>query len=149
MEIDRSRKARGALLGAALGDAFGAPFEGEHSPSEPEIEAAFAAGPPVFWMDDTLSWTDDTAMTIAFAESLVAVGGLDEDHLAQTFARHWAADPRRGYGRGLASCSRPSPKVAPGKSSHQPSLVVALGATALRCGWLRRPSPALEIPSAQ
>jgi poly(ADP-ribose) glycohydrolase ARH3 len=53
-----------------------------------------------------LSYTDDTAMTIALAVSLVAVGDLDEDHLAETFARHWHAEPWRGYGRGTASLLR-------------------------------------------
>ncbi len=45
-------------------------------------------------------------MTIALAESMVAVGDLDENHLAATFAHHWHAEPWRGYGRGTAALLR-------------------------------------------
>jgi poly(ADP-ribose) glycohydrolase ARH3 len=92
-------KARGALLGAALGDALGRGFEGHPAPSASEVRDVLRA-------HGTLRYTDDTAMTIALAESLVAVGDLDEDHLAETFARHWHAEPWRGYGRGTASLLR-------------------------------------------
>ena len=109
--MDQRSKARGALLGAALGDALGSSLEGR-TPSPSDVEAALAVsshsldgghGPSA---GPTLYWTDDTAMTIAFAESLVAVGDLDEDHLARTFARHWRQEPWRGYGRGTRSLLR-------------------------------------------
>lgn len=45
-----------------------------------------------------LTFTDDTAMTIGVAESLLACGGFDGHHMAHTFARHYAAEPWRGYG---------------------------------------------------
>lgn len=63
----------GSLVGTALGDSLG---EG--------------AG----------RYTDDTAMTIGVAESLIAARGFDADHMARTFARHYAAEPWRGYGFG-------------------------------------------------
>jgi poly(ADP-ribose) glycohydrolase ARH3 len=47
-----------------------------------------------------LRYTDDTAMTIAMAESLVARGGFDGPHMAATFAEHFFAEPWRGYGGG-------------------------------------------------
>lgn len=97
--MDLRSKARGALLGAALGDALGRGFEGDPSPSGSEIGDVLRA-------HATLHYTDDTAMTIALAESLVAVGDLDEDHLAETFARHWHGEPWRGYGGGTASLLR-------------------------------------------
>jgi poly(ADP-ribose) glycohydrolase ARH3 len=97
--MDLRSKARGALLGAALGDALGRSFEGHPAPAASEVSDVLRA-------HATLRYTDDTAMTIALAESLVAVGDLDEDHLAETFARHWHAEPWRGYGRGTASLLR-------------------------------------------
>ena len=45
-----------------------------------------------------LRFTDDTAMTIGVAESLLDSGGFDGHQMAQTFARHYADEPWRGYG---------------------------------------------------
>jgi poly(ADP-ribose) glycohydrolase ARH3 len=44
------------------------------------------------------TYTDDTQMTIALAESLVARGRVDPEHLARAFLVVY--DPRRGYGAG-------------------------------------------------
>ncbi len=76
----------GSLLGLALGDALGAPHEG---------------GPPGMTLDldpDFLRWTDDTEMALGLARSLAEKRGLDEDHLARTWAE--GADFSRGYGGG-------------------------------------------------
>jgi poly(ADP-ribose) glycohydrolase ARH3 len=86
-------KARGTLLGVACGDALGAPYEGLAHPGSPEptrVDEGLSA----------LRYTDDTAMTLALAESLVEHGGLVEDHLADAFVRSWREEPWRGYGRG-------------------------------------------------
>lgn len=80
-----------------MGDALGAPFEGHRGPvSPPQIASVELDHRP-------LRHTDDTAMTIGFAESLLYVDGLDQDHLALTFTRHWEREPDRGYGAGTAS----------------------------------------------
>lgn len=84
--------AAGALLGTFVGDALGMPFEG--LPAE-------AIPLPVEMMDARLgrgTYTDDTQMMIALAESLIERGRVDEDHLARAFAD--AYDPKRGYGSG-------------------------------------------------
>ena len=87
----------GALLGAAVGDALGAPHEGRQGPLSPEpLDRVDAA-------DGVLRYTDDTAMTLDVAESLLHCRGLDEDHLARTFAATFSRDPHRGYGAGAAS----------------------------------------------
>lgn len=82
----------GALLGAFTGDALGMPYEGRHHrgiPAEIELEdARLGRG----------TYTDDTQMMIALAESLLARGRVDEEHLAATFLELF--DPERGYGRG-------------------------------------------------
>lgn len=95
MTSDRQDRFRGALVGALVGDAIGAAFEGHRGPvPNQELRRHLDADGPV-------TYTDDTAMTIAVAESLLARGGLDEDHLAATFAAHYRRDPHRGYGAGV------------------------------------------------
>jgi poly(ADP-ribose) glycohydrolase ARH3 len=87
----------GCLLGQALGDAVGAPYEG--MPAD-----------HVFWMfgpasdlvrnpdGDLLRYTDDTQMMIAVAETLAEHGSIVEDALGRKFVAHY--DPERGYGPG-------------------------------------------------
>ena len=87
--------ARGALLGTFVGDALGMPFEGglrvpPHGPLE-MLDARLGRG----------TYTDDTQMMIALAESLLAHGGVDEDALGRAFLA--AYDSRRGYGSGTRS----------------------------------------------
>jgi len=81
----------GCLLGLALADALGAKHEGGIIGGA--LWSVLSLRKP-----GVLQWTDDTLMSIGTAESLLACGGLDEDHLART----WAADVTwtRGYGAG-------------------------------------------------
>ena len=85
-------RAGGALLGTFVGDALGMPFEGLPRPSIPRqvemIEARLGRG----------TYTDDTQMMIALAESLIARGRVDIEHLARAFLD--AYEPERGYGGG-------------------------------------------------
>ncbi|GAB2731470.1 ADP-ribosylglycohydrolase family protein [Nocardioides pakistanensis] len=88
----RTHAARGALLGAACGDAVGAPFEGSRAVSRMLAEN---------WMTSAraMRYTDDTAMTLVVARHLLATAGtIDEDRLARDFAEEWQAEPDRGYG---------------------------------------------------
>ena len=84
---------RGAMLGTLVGDAFGARFEGWDIVVRADVDRWLAA-------TDTLHFTDDTHMTIGLAESLLACGGFDGAHMTDTFARHFHAEPWRGYGPG-------------------------------------------------
>lgn len=83
----------GGLLGLALGDAQGAPYEG----GWPE-RALWR------WIGRTQAgrrrWTDDTQMALDLAETLIARGEVDQDDLATRFARSYQWD--RGYGPGAA-----------------------------------------------
>lgn len=92
--IDTQRlrdRCRGTLVGAALGDAVGAPFEGDQAPrNEAVVE--------LLWGVKELRYTDDTAMTIAVAESIVDRAGLDQESLVESLAGRFEADPARGYG---------------------------------------------------
>ncbi len=97
MSSDESLRTRfrGALLGVAVGDGLGAPFEG--TPSVPadelaRLELEEEAGP--------LRYTDDTHMTIGLARSLLECGGFDGAHMATRFAADFSAEPWRGYGPG-------------------------------------------------
>lgn len=87
-----ANRAGGALLGTFVGDALGMPFEGLVHASIPEhvemVEARRGRG----------TYTDDTQMMIALAESLIAQGRVDADHLARAFLDAYDAD--RGYGSG-------------------------------------------------
>ncbi|MGH9182451.1 MAG: ADP-ribosylglycohydrolase family protein [Acidimicrobiales bacterium] len=90
-------KCRGALVGTAVGDGLGQPFEGHQGPVSSRQMTLVELD------DRQLRHTDDTAMTMALAESLLYTGDLDQDHLAATFARCWEREPDRGYGGGTAS----------------------------------------------
>jgi len=83
----------GALVGTGVGDALGAGFEGLAPFDLRTIEA-------VVGEREVLRYTDDTHMMIGVAESLVAKGGFDGEHMAEVFARNYEAEPWRGYGPG-------------------------------------------------
>ena len=94
----RIDRARGALLGTFTGDALGMPFEGVAPAAVPErlemLDARLGRG----------TYTDDTQMAIALAESLLEHGGIDKEALGRAFAD--AHDPRRGYGSGTTEVLR-------------------------------------------
>jgi len=93
---DRDRY-RGAMLGLAVGDALGAPLEG----ASPAVAArAVSAGLDMsgggWWAPG--EWTDDTALALALAESLVERGLLDIDDVAGRYMA-WANTDGKGIGR--------------------------------------------------
>lgn len=81
----------GSLLGLALGDAVGAPYEG-------------GFGARLVWKvlgigrGDVLRTTDDTEMAVGLARSLAEHRGVDPDALARSWAEN--ASWSRGYGAG-------------------------------------------------
>ena len=89
----RLARARLALDGLSVGDALGQtcfdPTYREYLQDDPRHTA------PTPWQ-----WTDDTAMAISIFEVLKRHGRIDQDDLAQSFARHWQLEPYRGYGPG-------------------------------------------------
>jgi ADP-ribosylglycohydrolase len=100
MVIARPRvdRARGALLGTFVGDALGMALEGASPAEVPArlemLDARLGRG----------TYTDDTQMAIALAESLLDRGGVDAEALGRAFAS--AHDPRRGYGAGTTEVLR-------------------------------------------
>lgn len=85
---------RGLMVGIAIGDALGRPVEGHRQVSESYIEEIMTRPP-------SLSYTDDTAMAISVAESLLACDGFDGADMARRFADTYFDEPWRGYGSGV------------------------------------------------
>ena len=86
----RLERVRLCLEGLSLGDAFGEKF------FDPAHQALFLPKrqlPPKSW-----PYTDDTAMALGIVEVLAQCGRIDQELLAQVFARNYAAAPHRGYG---------------------------------------------------
>jgi poly(ADP-ribose) glycohydrolase ARH3 len=84
-------KFRGAILGCFLGDAFGAGFEGM-SPDRAisHLSTLLEKFPRTY--------TDDTDMTLALAESIAESGRVDPEEIANKFSQR--CDLTRGYGIG-------------------------------------------------
>jgi len=81
------------LVGAAVGDGLGSSREGRGMAGKGEIE---------FLNEklESLTYTDDTHMTIGVAESLIENRGFNGEHMAQTFLKNYESEPWRGYGPG-------------------------------------------------
>src|SRR3954469_1847369 len=94
--MHRSHRVAGAVVGSAVGDALGAPFEfgppGQFSARFPEPARGAATemcgGRSLGW--EPGEFTDDTQMALLVATSLVERGGLDEPDVFERF-RTWAA----------------------------------------------------------
>jgi poly(ADP-ribose) glycohydrolase ARH3 len=91
MTINLKAKYMGALVGSALGDAIGE--LAFHHPSLDEL---------LFTLESlqTLQYTDDTAMAIGLANSLLKRKQLDQEHLGETFRLNFQREPWRGYAAG-------------------------------------------------
>ncbi|MGH6846619.1 MAG: ADP-ribosylglycohydrolase family protein [Methylocella sp.] len=83
MNIDR---AISALLGLAVGDALGTTWEFAERETVPPLTDMIGGGP--FGLKPG-EWTDDTAMALCLADSLLTCAGLDQPNLMQRFCRWW------------------------------------------------------------
>ena len=111
---DILQRAMGALLGSAVGDALGAPFEfgpsGQYSDRFPQPVLGglgeMIGGGSIGWAPG--EFTDDTQMTLALAESLLAQGSLDLDDLWTRFVawRDGATDVGIATSRALSASDR-------------------------------------------
>src|SRR5437764_7320084 len=89
----RLRRALMSLDGLSVGDAFGERFI-EHPDEVAESLILTRAVPDAPWR-----YTDDTMMALSVVETLRRHGGINQNHLARSFAeRH---DPTRGYGAAM------------------------------------------------
>lgn len=89
---DRLYKAIKSLEGLSVGDAFGELFFSisPHVASPSDL-------PKRIWR-----WTDDTHMALSIVEVLKKYGHIEQDALAQAFARRYQEEPYRGYAGGAA-----------------------------------------------
>jgi poly(ADP-ribose) glycohydrolase ARH3 len=81
----------GAMVGSALGDAIG-----ELAFRCPEKVSLCALVNQI----EKLVYTDDTAMAMGLAESLLQKRGINQQHLGDTFSRNFFREPWRGYASG-------------------------------------------------
>lgn len=94
-------KFRGCMVGALMGDCFGAPFEGEARVSRSVLNSYFKK-----LLDPNLKvpykpYTDDTAMARCVAQSLIDSKGYDAKDMSRKFVIEYYAEPRRGYGANI------------------------------------------------
>ncbi|MFI7146968.1 ADP-ribosylglycohydrolase family protein [Nonomuraea sp. NPDC050022] len=93
------QRAVGAVVGSAVGDALGAPFEfgpaGAFSSRFPLPDAGGEMSGGGGW--DAGEATDDTQMAVHVAESLLEHGGLDLPDIFARFQR-WASDDPKDIG---------------------------------------------------
>lgn len=91
---DRGARAVGAVVGSAVGDALGAPFEfgapGAYSARFPDGAGTMCGGGG--W--DPGEATDDTQMAVLVGESLLERGGLDLPDIFGRFRRWAASEPK-------------------------------------------------------
>jgi ADP-ribosylglycohydrolase len=94
---DLEARVLGCVLGGAVGDALGAPFEGLWARSIPEASllleeyAEFEGFPRG-------QYTDDTQLTVATLRSIVRLGRLDHADVARSIARLWRSQEVVGPG---------------------------------------------------
>lgn len=88
---DLETRSVGSMIGSALGDAIG----------ELAFQAPWGAA---LWLRiesaGELVYTDDTAMAVGLAESLLARRTLDPQHLGENFRANYRREPWRGYASG-------------------------------------------------
>jgi poly(ADP-ribose) glycohydrolase ARH3 len=90
-----NKKEFGCILGAAIGDALGEIAQHKNWTS---ISWSYISDKV-----DMLSYTDDTAMTIAVLETLIENGGVDPEFLGRRLHINWALESDRGYSSGPPS----------------------------------------------
>ncbi|MCX4733139.1 ADP-ribosylglycohydrolase family protein [Streptomyces sp. NBC_01363] len=92
--VERQDRVAGAVVGSAVGDALGAPFEfgpaGVYTARFPDGVGTMCGGGG--W--DPGEATDDTQMAVLVAESLLERGGLDLPDMFGRFCRWAAGDPK-------------------------------------------------------
>jgi ADP-ribosylglycohydrolase len=94
---DSIDRARGSLLGLAVGDALGATVEFKRPGSFEPVTDMIGGGPHGLQPGE---WTDDTSMALCLARSLVERRGFDPNDQLQRYVRWY----REGYMSSTGSC---------------------------------------------
>ncbi len=133
-EKDRRKdRIRGCLLGVAIGDALGAPFE--HLPAGETARGLEATGGKVLdfhgsWNGPRGGWTDDTSLTLAACR-----GFLDAPERGARFLR--PCTERCGMRRPIRDFAGPAEPFF--SSCTRAAAIGMLGQTGPSCGSPRRP----------
>jgi ADP-ribosyl-[dinitrogen reductase] hydrolase len=92
------------LIGCAIGDALGNPFEMKPaaSPLLKAWDGLFKAG-GTFWKGQPGQYTDDTLMSIALSSSLIENSGFVPEHVAQMYLEWYKSGNTRGIGNTTAT----------------------------------------------
>lgn len=86
-------RVRGCLIGGVIGDALGTPFEGQPGPLKFEEQTAW-------------SISDDSQLTLATCESIIALGTVSPEHIAARFLDWFRARRITGMGAGTLKALR-------------------------------------------
>lgn len=99
----RADRFAGSLLGVAVGDSLGAPYEGL---TAADVFFRFGSAESLTSnpFGDELRYTDDTEMTIGVAEALAEDGEVRAPRLVRAFVENY--HPERGYGEGAIKVLR-------------------------------------------
>ena len=104
MKIDFLDKFQGSLLGVAIGDTLGQPFQGilheEIHSSFKDFEEFISNNRKLF-----TTYTDDTQLTIHTAKALIQGNGFNTDNFIREYVL-WLEDPPIGPGYGCISSIR-------------------------------------------
>jgi len=104
MEINLLDKFQGCLLGVAIGDTLGHPFEGK---LRSQIYSYFNDFNEFIKKNKSIfrTYTDDTQLTLHLAEALIKGNGFNIDYIIREFV-NWLDDPPIGPGYGCISSIR-------------------------------------------
>jgi len=80
-----TNRARGCILGGAVGDAMGGPFQGQQGPLRFEAHEEWAI-------------SDDSQLTLATCESITEAGKVSPEHIANRFVQWYRARRITGMG---------------------------------------------------
>lgn len=107
---DRLARAYDSLEGLSVGDAFGERFFFTVSSANVEQVVAARQPPAPPW-----DYTDDTQMALSIVSILRQHNGIEQEHLARSFAERFMQQPGRGYGPAM---HRLLPRIHGGASWH-------------------------------
>ena len=111
-ELTMRDRIRGVAVGAAAGDALGMTLEFKSKRPHDQLVREMLPG-----RLPAGTFTDDTEMALALADSLLAQRPLDPADLARRFVAWYAAEPGR--------CSRASLPASPGSRLWRPCTACA------------------------
>lgn len=127
--MDLRDRFRGAMLGTAVGDSLGRPFEGRAPVMPDDVQRAASER-------QELKFSDDTQMTMDVAESLTECESFEGEHMAKLSARNH--DPSRGYG---PSTSQILEKIKHGELWYTPAMLAMDGKGSYGNGSAMRVAP--------